>query len=212
MILFLDSGCRFCDFSPRGENAEWSRSWRLLSTQSSRGKWRNFSWSLKIAWVLIFWLMVCNGSMSSVSCKGCVCVLACSSSLTFRNSSNLCRAGRHMSWSFLRWRAVRTSSQPGGNSSVHRMSKRPGPRSQRGTLFPGTHIYSIDWHMNISSPSDNFIRIMQRKISLLLTIYLLKLFFLNVFNRHFIKVLSVELNLIYADLRNVFKSAELMNK
>lgn len=119
-------------------------------------------------------------------------MLACSSSLTFRNSSNLCRAARRMSWSFLRWRAVRTSSQPGGNSSVHRISKRPGRSSQRGNSFPGNiEIYRLYIRVthNISSPSDKFIKVMQRKIS-----------FNSVFYRNFIKVLSVVLNLIYADL------------
>ncbi len=172
-ILFLDSGCRFCDFGPWGENAEWSRSSRLLSTQSRRGKMKK---SLKIARFWMFLLMVCNGRMPVCHVK-CVCACVCSSSLTFRSSSSLCRAARRMSWSFLRRRAVRTSSQPGGNSSVHRMSKRPGGCSRRGTSFPGIYIQYIDfmwekyidfmweWHMNISSPSDICIMVMQRKIS-----------------------------------------------
>lgn len=90
----------------------------------------------------MFLLMVCNGRMPVCHVK-CVCACVCSSSLTFRSSSSLCRAARRMSWSFLRRRAVRTSSQPGGSSSVHRMPKRPGGCSRRGTSFPGKEIYRL---------------------------------------------------------------------
>lgn len=129
-ILFLDSGCFFHEERTLSE-AEAQDFYQHKATEV---KWRK---SLKIARFWLFLLMVCSGRMPVCHVK---CVFF---QPYFRSSSSLCRAARRMAWSFLRRRAVRTSSQPGGNSSVHRMSKRPGGCSRRGTSFPGKEIYRL---------------------------------------------------------------------